>query len=270
MQDQTQQCIDILRARGVGAPVETAVILGTGLGAFADEAEGAVDVPYADLPGFPKSNVSGHAGRLVIGAIEGRRVALLQGRSHYYERGDARAMAAPVEVLKALGVRRLILTNAAGSLHVNWPPGSFVALRDHINYAGMNPLIGVASDDRFVPMTAAYDEKLRAALRRAGADAGVELHEGVYMWFSGPSFETPAEIKMAKILGADLVGMSTVPEVILARRLHMRVAAISLVTNYAAGLLNASPSHGETKDMAQAGAAGLKRLLRRFLRAENE
>ena len=267
--EEARRCAEILRGRGVTGDIGTAVVLGTGLGAFADAAEDALATPYADLPGFPHGGVSGHAGRLVTGVIEGRRVALLQGRAHYYERGDARAMAVPLETLAALGVRTLVLTNAAGSLHVNWPPGSIAALSDHINFSGMNPLIGASGDDRFVPMTGAYDAGLRARLKAAAASAGVRLNEGVYMWFSGPSFETPAEIRMARALGADLVGMSTVPEVILARRLNMRVAALSLVTNYAAGLLGANPSHAETKDVAAAGGAALALLLRRFLRMDH-
>ena len=262
--------LDIIRARGVRDPVGTAIILGTGLGALADEAQNAIALPFADLPGFPQSGVSGHAGRLVIGEIAGVRVALLQGRAHYYERGDARAMAAPLETLKALGVTTLLLTNACGGLRGDWPPGSLVALADHINYSGMDPLIGVEADTRFVSMTNAYDAALRARLMRAAQAAGVPLKEGVYMWFSGPSFETPAEIRMARILGADLVGMSTVPEVILARHLGMRAAAVSMITNFGAGMFGSSPSHGETKEVAAQGGTALKALIRAFLRTPDD
>ena len=265
MSDHTPAALKVIRARGVLAPVTTAIILGTGLGPLADEAQNAIAIPFADLPGFPQSGVSGHAGRLVIGDIAGVRVALLQGRAQYYERGDARAMAAPLDTLAALGVTTLILTNACGGLREDWPPGSLVALSDHINYSGMDPLIGVAADTRFVSMTNAYDPALRARMHRAARAAGVPLHEGVYMWFSGPSFETPAEICMARILGADLVGMSTVPEVILARHLGMRVAAVSMITNFGAGMHGTSPSHGETKEVAAQGGIALKALIRAFL-----
>jgi purine-nucleoside phosphorylase len=192
---------------------------------------------------------------------------LFQGRGHYYERGDARAMAVLIETFRRLGGRTLFLTNAAGGLHTDWTPPSLVAITDHINFAGVNPLIGRASDDRFVPLTRAYDPALLDRLRGAARAAGIPLREGVYMWFNGPSFETPAEIRMAKMLGADLVGMSTVPEVILARRAGLRCAAVSVVTNYAAGLAGGDPSHAETQEVAAKAAENFKRLLRAFIRA---
>ena len=177
-----------------------------------------------------------------MGAIEGRRVALFQGRGHYYERGDAGAMRVAIDAFRKLGGETLMLTNAAGGLNTDWAPPSLVAITDHINFSGTNPLIGHIGNDRFVPLTKAYDGALRASLHDAARAAGVTLNDGVYMWFSGPSFETPAEIRAAKILGADLVGMSTVPEVILARRAGLRCAAVSVVTNYAAGLPAATPA----------------------------
>lgn len=259
-----------LRARGINAPVATAIVLGTGLGALADEVEEAIAVPFADLPGFPASGVSGHAGRLVVGRLEGRRVALLQGRAHYYEAGEAAVMAAPLATLAALGVRTLLLTNSAGSLRADWRPGRIVAIADHINLSGANPLIGDGSDRRFVSMTDAYDPALRADLRAAAAEAGLPLGEGVYVWFSGPSFETPAEIRMAQRLGGDLVGMSTAPETILARRLGLRVAALSMITNLGAGMEGAAPTHAETKEVALAGAAALRSLARGFIRLRDE
>ena len=246
-------------------------MLGTGLGTIADALEGAVSVPYAELPGFPAGGVSGHAGKLSVGTWEGVRLAVLEGRAHYYEAGDAAAMRVPLELLAGLGLRSLILTNAAGSLHADWYPGAMALVSDHINFSGRNPLIGADGDDRFVSLSDAYDRHLRVRLRRAAAQAGVPaLREGVYMWFSGPSFETPAEVKMARLLGADLVGMSTVPEAILARRLGLKVAAISLITNFATGVGSGNPSHAETKDVAVSGSIGLKRLLRAFLRARDD
>jgi purine-nucleoside phosphorylase len=267
---EADNAVKYVRARGLDGPVETAIVLGTGLGSLADAAADAVSVPYADIPGFPSSGVSGHAGRLVGGTLEGRRVAILDGRAHYYERGDAAAMKLPLETVAALGARTIIFTNAAGSLHGDWYPGSIVVVRDHINYSGLNPLIGISADSRFVPMNDAYDPRLRQRLRTVASATGVVVREGVYIWFSGPSFETPAEVQMAKTLGADVVGMSTVPEVILARWLDLRVLCLSVITNFAAGIAGGNPTHAETKEVALAGSIGLRRLLRAFLRPAEE
>jgi purine-nucleoside phosphorylase len=194
-------------------------------------------------------------------------VAVLGGRAHYYERGDAGVMRAPLEALRALGAERLILTNAAGSFRPDVPPGELMLVTDHINFAGTNPLIGEATDARFVNMTDAYDPDMRRGLAAAAAAERVALAAGVYAWYSGPSFETPAEIRALKLLGADAVGMSTVPEVILARFLGLRVAAISTITNMAAGMSAEVLSHAHTKAMAPLGAAKLERVLRRYLAA---
>ncbi|MDM7255543.1 MAG: purine-nucleoside phosphorylase [Paracoccus sp. (in: a-proteobacteria)] len=255
----------LIRDRAGDAPPEYGLILGSGLGHLAGAVEG-VAIPYAELPGFPHAGVSGHNPNLVIGTLEGRRVAVFGGRVHYYEHGRPDAMRLPLEVLAALGCDRLILTNAAGSLRAEMPPGSLMLLSDHIAFAGTNPLIGEPTDARFVHMTEAHDPALRAALKAAAAAEGVDLPEGVYGWFSGPSFDTPAEIRAAQVLGMDAVGMSTVPEVILARFLGLRVAAVSVVTNMGAGLSDESISHDHTKQMAPLGAAKLERVLRRFLR----
>ena len=257
-----------LSARGVTDLPPLAFVLGSGLGPLADEAENAVSIPYTEIPGFPQPSVAGHKGRLVIGELEGRRVALFQGRGHYYERGNPAAMGVLIEAFKTLGGRTLFLTNAAGGLHTDWTPPSLVAITDHINFAGVNPLVGRASDDRFVPLTRAYDPVLLETLRAAAQSASVTLREGVYMWFNGPSFETPAEIRMAKLLGADLVGMSTVPEVILARLHGLSCVAVSLVTNFAAGLSGGDPSHEETQEFAARGSAEFRRLLRAFIRRQ--
>jgi purine-nucleoside phosphorylase len=256
---------ELIRARAGAAPVGLGLILGSGLGHLAEAVSG-VAVPYDELPGFPAAGVSGHNPKLVIGELEGHRVAVFGGRAHYYERGDAAAMRLPLEVLKALGGEALILTNAAGSLRPDVPPGELMLLSDHINFSGRNPLIGEPTDARFVPMTDAHDPGLRAALKAAAAAEGVALAEGVYAWYSGPSFETPAEIRAIRTLGADAVGMSTVPEVILARFLGLRVAAVSTITNMAAGLSDEKISHEHTKAMAPLGAAKLERVLRAYLR----
>ncbi|KAA3530536.1 purine-nucleoside phosphorylase [Agrobacterium tumefaciens] len=257
--------IDILVERLNGLMPRIAIVLGSGLGSLVDEVSDAIRVPYAELPGFPASGVSGHAGELVAGYLGGEPVMMLSGRVHYYEKGDPAAMRAVIEALAGLGVQSLILTNSAGSVRQDIPPGSVMQITDHINYSGMNPLIGEESDNRFVGMTTAYDPELMLAMRNAAIRATVPLFGGVYMWFSGPSFETPAEIRMARLLGADAVGMSTVPEVILARFFGMRVAAASVITNYGAGMTGAELSHEETKDMAPVGGKRLAAILKEMI-----
>jgi purine-nucleoside phosphorylase len=267
MTASTDAAVAALKDQGLASLPALGIVLGSGLGPFANEARNATAISYVDVAGFPKPSVEGHAGRLVVGEIEGQQVALFQGRGHYYERGDANVMRIAIDAFRALGGNTLLLTNAAGGLRTEWSPPSLVAITDHINFSGTNPLIGHTGADRFVPLTKAYDESLRAGLHAAAKAVGVELHEGVYMWFSGPSFETPAEIRAARILGADLVGMSTVPEVILARRAGLRCAAVSVVTNYAAGLAGGDPSHEETQEVAAQAADRFKRLLRAFIRS---
>jgi len=259
-----QDALSTIHARAGEAPVALGLILGSGLGHLAHAVDGPA-IPYADLPGFPHAGVSGHNPNLHVGLLEGVRVAVFGAREHYYENGNPAAMRGALEVLKALGAGDLILTNAAGSMRADIPPGDLMLLSDHINYNGRNPLIGEKTDTRFVPMTDAHSPDLRAALQAAAAAEGIALKDGVYAWYSGPSFETPAEIRMLKGLGADAVGMSTVPEVILARFLGLRVAAISTITNMAAGMSDEKISHEHTKAMAPLGAAKLERILRRFL-----
>lgn len=252
----------LLADRLGGRAPSVAIVLGSGLGGLVDEVEGAVRISYAELPGFPKSGVTGHAGELVAGDFAGRPVLMLAGRAHYYEHGDAAAMRPVLETLAGIGIERLILTNAAGSLDPDMTPGSVMLITDHINFSGANPLFGEPTDRRFVGLTEAYDVGMRAALEQAAVATGTTLHQGVYMWFSGPSFETPAEIRMARMFGANAVGMSTAPEVILARFLGLRVAAASVITNFAAGMTGAELSHEETKDVAPLGGARLATVLR--------
>ena len=256
---------DLIRARAGAEPVGLGLILGSGLGHIAHQVDG-VAIPYSDLPGFPHVGVSGHNPNLHVGTLEGVRVAVFGAREHYYENGNPRAMLLPLQVLQTLGARDLILTNAAGSLRPDIRPGDLMLLSDHINHSGLNPLIGEKTDARFVPMTDAHDPALRAALKAAAGRLDVPLPEGVYCWYSGPSFETPAEIRMLKIVGGDAVGMSTVPEVILSRFLGLKVAAISTITNMAAGMSDEKISHEHTKAMAPLGAAKLERILKEFLR----
>lgn len=258
-----KEAVDRLVESLGGLAPSTALVLGSGLGSLVDEVENAVRIPYAELPGFPRSGVTGHAGEIVAGLFGGRPIIMMAGRAHYYEHGDASVMRPAIETLAGIGVTRLLLTNAAGSLRPEMLPGSIMLIEDHINFAGTNPLFGEPTDRRFVGMTEAYDAGLRRAFEAAAADAGIELHKGVYMWFSGPSFETPAEIRMARLFGADAVGMSTVPEVIVARFLGLKVLACSVITNLAAGMTGAELSHGETKDMAPIGGARLASVLRK-------
>ena len=254
-----------VQSRAGTEPVKLGLILGSGLGHLAHAVDG-VAIPYADLPGFPHVGVSGHNPHLHIGTLDGVRVAVFGAREHYYENGNSAAMRPALDILQALGADHLIVTNAAGSLRPDIRPGDLMLLNDHINFSGLNPLIGEKTDARFVPMTTAHDPDLRAALRAAAKAEGVALPEGVYAWYSGPSFETPAEIRAIKILGGDAVGMSTVPEVILARFLGLKVAAISTITNMAAGMSDEQISHEHTKAMAPLGAAKLERILRVYLR----
>lgn len=257
------QAADIIRARHPG-PISIAMILGSGLGGMADELTDAVTFSFEDLPGFPVSGVTGHAGALSIGQLSGVPVAILSGRKHYYEDGNAAAMRVPLETFKALGAEVLLLTNAAGSTQEAMGPGSLMAITDHINFSGRDPLIGRSGDDRFVSMVNAYNDALRLKLHLVAREAGVALTEGVYAWFSGPSFETPAEINAIRSLGADAVGMSTAPECIMARHIGLSVAAVSVITNYAAGMTGADLSHDETKSEAAKAEAGFRTLIRSF------
>jgi purine-nucleoside phosphorylase len=243
-----------------------AIILGSALGSVVAAVSDALVVPYSELPDFPVPKISGHAGKLHVGIIGGIEVAVLAGRAHPYESGNAAIMRPVLDQLKAAGIETLILTNAAGSLKLSIPRGSLMLITDHINYSGMNPLIGQHGDENFVPMTDAYDPRLRKAFLAAASKEKIRLKQGVYVWFSGPSFETPAEIRMAQVMGGSAVGMSTVPETIMARRLGLKVAALSVITNLGAGIKGANPSHEETKREGEKAAGNMKRLLTRFFR----
>ncbi len=259
-----REAADLLIEKLNGLAPQLGLVLGSGLGGLVDVVEEPVRLPYSTLPGFPRSGVTGHAGEIVAGYLSGLPVIMLAGRAHYYEHGDPAAMRPALETLWGAGVKQLILTNAAGSLRKDMPPGSVMMIEDHINFSGANPMIGEESDRRFVGMSEAYDAGMRNAISKAARESGVDLHRGVYMWFSGPTFETPAEIRMARLLGADAVGMSTVPEVIIARYLGLRVAACSVITNLGAGMSAGELSHQETKDMAPIGGERLSRILTRL------
>jgi xanthosine phosphorylase len=240
------------------------VVLGSGLGGVADAMGDPVAVDYAHLPGFPRPAVEGHAGRAVLGSLAGVPALVLQGRAHLYEGTSPEAIVAPVRALRLAGVETVVLTNAAGALRAELRPGGLMLLADHINLTGANPLVGPNDDalgPRFPSLRDAYDPRLRAVLRATAADLGIALGEGVYLAVSGPSFETPAEIRAFRVLGADAVGMSTVHEVIAARHAGLRVAAISAITNLAEGLSDEPVSHeGTLRDAARA-AGDLARLI---------
>jgi purine-nucleoside phosphorylase len=242
-----------------------AIVLGSGWGAVADQVDDAVDIPYADLPAFPRLGVGGHAGVLRAGRIGGKPVLVLAGRKHAYETGDADGMKGAVRTLAAFGVQLLVQTNAAGSCDERMRPGQLMAISDHLNLSQRSPLFGDSGDQRFVDMNNAYDAALRGQAQAAAARAGVTLHEGVYAWFLGPQFETPAEIRMARLLGAQAVGMSTVPETILARHAGLRVLAFSLLTNMAAGMDAQALSHAHTLATAKAGEQQALALMRAVL-----
>lgn len=244
------------------------IVLGSGLGAVADAVTDAVSIPYAELPGFPQGSVAGHARTLHLGTLAGVPVAVLQGRAHLYEGVAPSALRVPMRALRGLGAGAVLLTNAAGSLVGTVGPGRLMALTDHINMMGVNPLVGPndeAVGERFVAMGAAYDPQLRAGLHAAAAAEGIALAEGVYLAVSGPTFETPAEIRAFKTLGADAVGMSTVPEAIVAVHCGLRVAAVSCITNLAEGMGDEVLSHAGTLAAAAVGAQDLARLIPRFL-----
>lgn len=257
--DTTSAAIAIKKALGQAPRV--AIVLGSGLGALAEAVSKPTIIPYADLKGFPQPTVHGHSGQLVLGNLGGVPVAIMQGRAHFYEHGRSDGMKSAILSFKESGCPTLLLTNAAGSLKSGAGPGSLMVLTDHINLAGTNPLFGESGSERFVDMANAYDPSLRGRFLRAAEKQNIPLHEGVYAWFSGPSFETPAEIRAARILGADAVGMSTAPEVILARWAGLQVAAVSVLTNYAAGMGAEPLSHQQTLTYATAAAQNLKNLM---------
>jgi xanthosine phosphorylase len=265
-----QAAADVIARAAPGFQPRLGIILGSGLGGLADALEDATVIHYRDLPGFPEPGVAGHGGRMVLGTLGGLPVASLQGRRHVYEGGDPGAMRAPVRALRRAGAQALLATNAAGSLRPENPPGSLMALSDHINMLGVSPLTGPNDDEigpRFPSLRDAYDPSLRGVLHQCADKLGIRLPEGVYLAAHGPSFETPAEIRAFRTLGADAVGMSTVPEVILARHCGLQVAAVSAITNLAEGMGGEQLSHEQTLRNAEKAAGDLARLIETFCEA---
>jgi purine-nucleoside phosphorylase len=264
-----------------GKEISTAIVLGSGLGAFADSLTKAVRIPYEEIPGFARSTVEGHAGQLVLGEIDGLKVAIQQGRFHYYEGYDMDQVTLPVRTFGLMGIKNLILTNAAGSLNTDMPPGSLMLISDHLNCLGVNPLRG-ANDSRFGPrfpdMSEVYDREFQQIANSHATNIAQErfdqgrdkeltdfMHRGTYCALSGPTYETPAEIRMYRMLGADAVGMSTVPEAIAARHQGTRVLGISCITNFAAGMNDEVINHNEVMETGQQVAEVFGELLRRTI-----
>lgn len=271
---EATRAADAIRARVLaqtGKALETpvcAIVLGSGLGRLAGRIDGAVRVAFKDIPGFPAATVAGHAGQLIIGSLGGRPIVALAGRLHLYEGHAATLAGYPVRVLSALGASAYLASNAAGGVRRTFRPGDLMLIGDHMNLMFRNPLSGPleAGDERFPDMSAPYDAGLRDLLHAVARSQGVLLHDGVYCGLLGPTYETPAEVRMLEKLGVDAVGMSTVPEVIVARAMGMRVAAISLITNPAAGLALAPLNHEEVLDVGRHAAGAFEALVTEFVR----
>ena len=256
-----------VRARTSLVP-DVGIVLGSGLGGLADDLEAAVSIPFAELPGWPPATAPGHAGRLLVGQLGGRSVVMLQGRFHLYEGNDPGLVIQPILLFHALGARVLVLTNAAGGLDPSFGPGTLMAIRDHINLTGLNPLIGRNADElgeRFTDLTEAWSPRLRGCLHAAAAMEGVTLAEGVYVGLTGPNYETPAEVRMLAGLGGHAVGMSTVLECIAARWVGLEVCGVSLVTNAGAGYSGAPLAHAEVLAAGAMAGPRLARVIRRFV-----
>ena len=265
--ERAEHAARFIRARA-GEDVRVALVLGSGLGAFADELEDARPIPYSEIPGFARPTVEGHAGRLVVGGVGGVTVAAMQGRFHFYEGYTLEEVTFPVRVLGLLGVKSLVLTNAAGGLNNSYEQGSLVLISDHLNLMGTNPLLG-RNDPRFGPrfpdMTEVYDREYQDAAIKEAHEMGLELRRGIYAALTGPSYETPAEIRMLRLLGADAVGMSTVPEAIVARQMSLRVLGLSCITNMAAGVLDKPINHEEVIETGERVRETFAELLRRVI-----
>lgn len=244
------------------------LVLGSGLGELGNEIEDPIIVDYADIPNFPKTTVPGHKGRLICGKLNGAKVLCMQGRFHFYEGHDMKTVAMPTRVMKLLGVKALILTNAAGGCNKTFKPGTLMFIDDFINYMGDNPLYGPNADEfgpRFPDMTKAIDPKYNALGKQVAEELGIEVRSGVYMGFRGPNFETPAEIRFAQTIGADAVGMSTVPEILAARHCGLPVIGISCITNMAAGMTGEELTHEEVQETADMVKEQFKTLIREIV-----
>jgi purine-nucleoside phosphorylase len=270
LMDRLQEAARYIVSKIGEEPVSVGMVLGSGLGSLAEEIEDPVFISYKEIPHFPVSTVPGHKGRLVVGKLEGKRVLCMQGRFHYYEGYEMDQVVFPIQVMHTLGIDDLLLTNAAGCVNEQWKPGDLMLIKDHIKLVAQNPLRGANCDelgDRFFDMSEAYDGTLRALARTCAADLGIELREGVYQLFTGPSFETPAEVRFARVCGADAVGMSTVPEAIAASHMRMKVMGISCLTNMAAGILPQPLNHSEVLETGRRVQQSFTALVRSIVSA---
>lgn len=269
LMDKLAQSADYIVGRIGDEKVDIAIVLGSGLGDLADSLEDAVVVDYHDIPHFPVSTVPGHKGRLVTGRLEGRRVLCMQGRFHYYEGWSLQEVVYPVQTFHVMGIDRLFLTNAAGCVNTSWGPGNLMLITDHIKLMGDSPLRGRNPDGlgpRFFDMSTTWDKEAQDVARSAARKCGTTLREGVYMLFGGPQFETPAEVRLARILGADAVGMSTVPEAIAASHMGMRTLGISCLTNMGAGILDQKLNHEEVLETGERVKGAFTALVREIVR----
>lgn len=267
-----EETADYIRARIKDVP-ETVIVLGSGLGILADQIENKIIMDYKDVPHFPMSTVQGHAGELIYGMINYTKVLAMNGRFHYYEGYDISQVTFPIRVFAKLGVKNIILTNAAGGVNLNYNPGDIMVIKDHINFSGVSPLRGKNLDEfgpRFPDMSNVYDKGILILLEQLCGELGIFVNEGVYAYLQGPNYETPSEIKALRTLGADAVGMSTVPEAIVARHCGLRVAAISCITNMAAGILPKPLSHDEVKETAGLASDKLSNLVKLLAIALNK
>lgn len=267
--EKLRESSDYIRNRIGDGPVDMAIVLGSGLGDLADSIENAVAVDYHDIPHFPVSTVPGHKGRLVAGTLEGQRVVCMQGRFHYYEGWSLQECVYPVQTFNVMGIGKLFLTNAAGCVNTSWQPGDLMIITDHIKLMGDSPLRGQNPDElgpRFFDMSSVWDAQARETALAAAQKCAVNVRQGVYMLFGGPQFETPAEVRLARILGADAVGMSTVPEAIAASHMGMKTLGISCLTNMGAGILNQKLNHEEVLETGERVKASFTALVREIVR----
>ncbi|MDU4892479.1 MAG: purine-nucleoside phosphorylase [Clostridium sp.] len=264
-----KESVEFIKEKLNGFEPEIGAILGSGLGDMADRIENKIIVKYSDIPNMPVSTVQGHAGQFVCGTLEGKNVIMMQGRFHFYEGHNMSLIALPIHIMKYLGVKSLLVTNACGGVNTSFVPGDLMMITDHINFSGANPLIGHNEEEigpRFPDMSTAYDREYLKLAKKVGEELNIDLKEGVYMMFSGPTYETPAEIRMARIIGADAVGMSTVPEVIAANHCGMRIIGISCITNMAAGILDQPLNHEEVIETSTMAKAKFVSLVKGIIR----
>lgn len=268
MLDKINESVKMIQSRVQTSPT-IGLVLGSGLGMLAEEVEQPVKIPYGEIPHFPVSTVEGHAGQFVFGKFAGHDVAMMQGRFHFYEGYALEQVTFPIRVMKQLGINTLLVTNAAGGINTEWNPGDLMLIQDHMNFMFRNPLIGQNVDElgpRFPDMSSAYNRELRDLAKRAAERIEIPLREGIYIGLTGPSYETPAEIRMYRKVGGDAVGMSTVPEVIVANHMGLRVLGISCITNMAAGILDQPLRHEEVMETAERVKTTFSSLVRSIVR----